>query len=128
MAAPQAFQLDPALIDEIADRLLERLGDIIVERVIEALRAEGIIAQPPTAAKWLDAKEVAQHLGFDRDWVYEHANELGVSRTGSGPRPRLRFPPHILDSPSHKSAAREASSQPAKRRSTPNGLIPIRAS
>jgi hypothetical protein len=77
MAVPQALQLDPTLIDEIADRL----GDVIVRRVVEAIRAEGIISQANTTTSWLDAKEVAEGLGVERDWVYERADELGASRT-----------------------------------------------
>jgi hypothetical protein len=30
-------------------------------------------------------------LGVDREWVYEHADQLGAVRLGEGPRPRLRF-------------------------------------
>jgi predicted DNA-binding transcriptional regulator AlpA len=124
MAAPEAIQLDPRVIDEIADRL----GDTIVERVIGVLRAEGIIPQTPTTAMWLDAKEVAQRLGFDRDWVYEHAEDLGASRIGTGPRPRLRFPPDIVDVRGGKLTSREAGTESSKRRPKPNGLIPIRGS
>ena len=42
MATLPAPQLDPRLLDEIA----ERLSDAIVERVVAAIRAEGNI--PPT--------------------------------------------------------------------------------
>ena len=51
-------QLDPRLIAEIADRL----SDAIVERIVEAIRAEGIIPQGRTSAPWLDAKAVAELL------------------------------------------------------------------
>jgi hypothetical protein len=124
MAAPQGLQLDRALIDEIADRL----SDAIAERVLETIRAEGLVPQASAATAWLDAKEVAKQLGVERDWVYEHADELGATRIGTGPRPRLRFPPQILE---HRGASRtssDAASQPAKRRPRPSGLIPIHAS
>lgn len=39
----------------------------------------------------LTAAEVAARFGLSRDWVYEHASDLGVVRLGHGPRPRLRF-------------------------------------
>lgn len=39
----------------------------------------------------VDAATVAERLGFSRDYVYAHADELGAIRVGSGPRPRLRF-------------------------------------
>ena len=124
MAAPQADHLDLRLIDEIADHLVDRLGDALVERVIEALGYGGIAFQAPA---WLDANEVAQRLKVDRGWVYEHADELGVSRLGSGPRPRLRFSPDVLDSKSDAQARPQATRQPAKRERKPTGLIPIRS-
>ena len=120
MAAPEPFQLDPTVIDEIADRL----SDAIVARVLEAFRAERIILQAPSAMTWLDANEVARRLGVSRDWVYEHASELGASRIGSGTRPRLRFPPQVLDSRAGRTGAPKAAGEPAKR-SKPTGLIPI---
>jgi len=39
----------------------------------------------------VDAASVAEHLGVSRDYVYEHADDLGARRLGSGPRARLRF-------------------------------------
>jgi predicted DNA-binding transcriptional regulator AlpA len=123
MAAPEPFQLDPTVIDEIADRL----SDAIVARVVEAFRAERIIPQAPSATTWLDANEVARRLGVSRDWVYEHAHDLGASRIGSGSRPRLRFPPQVLDSRIGRTASPKAADEPAKR-SKQRGLIPIHVS
>jgi hypothetical protein len=117
-------QLDPRLIAEIADRL----SDAIVERIVEAIRAEGIIPQGRTSAPWLDAKAVAELLDVERDWVYEHADELGASRIGSGTRPRLRFPPDILERQRGHRPSPKPAAQPAKRRPKPSDLIPIRAS
>ncbi|MFZ0974640.1 MAG: hypothetical protein WAN22_20595 [Solirubrobacteraceae bacterium] len=84
MAASRAFELDPAVIEEIA----ERLSGAIVARVVEVLREEGLSPRPSEATAWLHAQEVAQRLGVSREWVYEHADELGALRIGSGPRPR----------------------------------------
>lgn len=39
----------------------------------------------------LSPAELADWLGVERSFVYEHAHELGVLRLGSGPRARLRF-------------------------------------
>lgn len=39
----------------------------------------------------VDANEVARRLSVDVSFVYEHADELGARRLGSGPRARLRF-------------------------------------
>ena len=39
----------------------------------------------------LSPAELADWLGVERSFVYEHARELGALRLGSGPRGRLRF-------------------------------------
>jgi hypothetical protein len=39
----------------------------------------------------VDAATLAAYLNVERSWVYEHADELGARRLGSGPRARLRF-------------------------------------
>jgi hypothetical protein len=123
MRASEADHRELSEIDEIVDRLLDRLGDAaVMARIIEAVKAAGLLPRVPTATQWLDANEVAQCLKLDRDWVYEHAEELGVKRFGKGPRPRLRFPPDIVDP---KNQSPEASSQPATPKK-PAGLIPIR--
>jgi excisionase family DNA binding protein len=43
------------------------------------------------AVPLLTAEELAKVLGVTRSFVYEHAEELGGYRLGSGPRARLRF-------------------------------------
>jgi hypothetical protein len=40
---------------------------------------------------FVDAACVARHLGVERDFVYEHAAQLGAHRLGAGPKARLRF-------------------------------------
>ncbi len=122
MAASRPFQLDPSVIAEIADRL----SDAVVARVVEVLRVEGLIPKARAARPWLDAQEVAQRLGVCREWVYEHAEELGASRIGTGPRPRLRFPPEVLDFPGGKPAAPQAATRSTSPRGRTSGLIPIR--
>jgi hypothetical protein len=44
-----------------------------------------------TSEGLVDAAAVAAYLGVERSYVYEHADELGARRLGSGPRARLRF-------------------------------------
>lgn len=39
------------------------------------------------------AATLAGLLGVSRDYVYEHATDLGALRLGDGPRARLRFDP-----------------------------------
>lgn len=123
MAAREAFQFDPAVIDELANRL----SDVLVQSVLDAIRAEGLIPGASRPEPWLDANEVAEGLRMSRDWVYAHAEELGASRMGDGPRPRLRFPPSVVEARSAKppSSRDKGSSQP---RIPTSGLIPIRGS
>ena len=113
---------DDQLIDDIVDRLLDRLGEAaVVQRLSEALKAVGLLPQPPDAARWLDADDVAKRLNRKREWVYAHATELGVRRVGKGSRPRLLFPPDVADSKNEAPRDRHAA-KPKK----PTGLIPIR--
>jgi hypothetical protein len=59
-----------------------------LEAVAEHLA--GLVAQAmPTGL--VDAKDLAEQLGVDRDWVYANAERLGAMRLGPGPRARLRF-------------------------------------
>lgn len=69
------MQLDPEDIEQIANRVVELIGT----------REAG---EP--VPRFVDAAFVARLLGVERDWVYEHAAQLGGVRLG-GPRGRLRF-------------------------------------
>jgi hypothetical protein len=123
MVKPEAFELDPGVIEAMA----KRVSDAVVTRVLEVLSEERRSARARRPMPWLDAQEVARQLGVSRDWVYEHANELGASRVGAGPRPRLRFPPDVVDS-RHSKPAPPAISEPTAQRPKHTGLIPIRGS
>ena len=46
-------------------------------------------------APLVDANELARLLSVSRDYVYEHADELGALRLSNGPRARLRFDPDV---------------------------------
>ena len=59
----------------------------VAERVVELLRGESI------GGDLIDSVEVARRFSVSRDYVYEHAEELGAIRLGSGSRARLRFDP-----------------------------------
>lgn len=74
MTAP--VQLAPASIEALAEALAERIVELALD---------------PEAVQFIDAIEVAHRLGVSRNWVYEHAEELGAVRVGNGSRPRLRF-------------------------------------
>lgn len=116
MAESQPFELDPAALQEIADRL----SHAVAARVLEVLKEQGFSPQAAQQTEWLDALEVARRLGVSREWVYEHAEELGATRLGSGRRPRLRFPERSLAGPPAASAP-----QPAPVPARTAGLIPI---
>jgi hypothetical protein len=68
------MRLDPADIEQIA----RQVADLIAA------------TQARPSGQFVDASELAQLLGVERDWVYAHANALGAIRLG-GPRGRLRF-------------------------------------
>lgn len=48
-------------------------------------------ARPAASAGLVDAAGLATYLGVSREWVYDHAEQLGARKLGDGPRPRLRF-------------------------------------
>ena len=63
------------------------LADAIAERVADRLSPRDVSA----GHQLVSAAEVARELGVGRQWVYEHAEQLGARRLGDGPRARLRF-------------------------------------
>ena len=88
----QRLPIDATTIDEIA----MRLSDAVAERVIEVMNTQGISPPTSSTSTWLDAQQVAQRLGVSREWVYQHADELGCIRLGGGRCPRLRFDPRVI--------------------------------
>lgn len=69
-----------------ADRTLTDADvEAIVARLADELRGE------PAPAQLVDATALAATLGVSREWVYEHADQLGARRLGDGDKPRLRF-------------------------------------
>src|SRR3954464_11502387 len=63
--------------------------DAIAARVVAVLRAGG------WTSRLVDAAELARRHGVSRSFVYDHAEELGAIRLGSGARARLRFDPQF---------------------------------
>jgi hypothetical protein len=70
--------------------------ELLATRIAELL-AHQLTSQPATTpslpGRLLSAAEVSTWWGISRDWVYQHAQELGAVRIGDGERPRLRFDP-----------------------------------
>jgi hypothetical protein len=58
----------------------------LAQRVAGLLRGE--FGLPP---RQLTLSEVAAQFGVSRTWVYQHADELGAVRLGTGPRARLQL-------------------------------------
>ncbi len=85
-----------AVARHIAVELTPQAVEQIAGRVAQLLRHQ----QPPPPASptptpsWMTAKELAHHLKLNPAWVYEHAQELGAIRTGTGPKARIRFDLH----------------------------------
>jgi hypothetical protein len=65
---------------DISDDALERLADLVAERLRREVTADARI-------ELIDAGEVAARLGRSREWVYDNAADLGAVRLGS----RLSF-------------------------------------
>jgi hypothetical protein len=97
--------------------------------------------KPENASTGLvDAAAVAVFLGTSRDYVYEHAAELGARRLGAGPKPRLRFNLSEIEAALSCSTGRESVqpstpvAEPLSRRRRPQALgtgvelLPIRGS
>lgn len=57
---------------------------------IAARVAELLVPPPEATPRYVDAARLAEVLGVERQWVYEHAAQLGALRLG-GARGRLRF-------------------------------------
>lgn len=105
------------------DALAQRLADPVARRVIEMIKDEGVLGAP-AAATWLNASEVAQLLHVTREWVYQHADELGAVRLGGGRRPRLRFRRDGLAT-GNGAATGRVEKRPKHRETRSYGLIPI---
>jgi hypothetical protein len=61
--------------------------EAVALRVVELMRN----GSPPDDRRLVDAATLATELGVTRSWIYEHRDELGVVRLGTGTKPRLRF-------------------------------------
>ena len=61
--------------------------EILAQRVAAVLENREAIESP----RFVTASELARILRVSRDFVYSHADRLGVIRLGTGPKARLRF-------------------------------------
>ena len=69
--------------------LAEAVADVLEERGLVPAVTPGIV---------LTVADVARLLGRRRQWVYEHAAELGAFRFGCGPKARLGLDRNAIES------------------------------
>lgn len=81
-------------VTDPVERLADLLAECLAERFVPALVAQAPL-EPTTPGTLVSAAELARLTGMSQRWVYDHADELGVHKTGKGPRPRLRFDPGL---------------------------------
>lgn len=67
-----------------------------------------------------DRQGLAAHLKLNPAWIYEHADELGAIRTGTGPKARIRFDLHTATQAlKHHQRPTPTSTAPPHRKPTP---------
>jgi hypothetical protein len=79
-------------------RFAEMLGeqidyDLLAAKVAERLRTfvPDLVAAVSDDSQLVDTHAIARMTSMSERWVYDHKDELGVIKAGSGPRPRLLF-------------------------------------
>jgi hypothetical protein len=109
-AVTAVMSLEHQDIETIARRdirvVAEALADVLFER--------GLVAAG-SPARVLDAAQVADLLGRDRQWVYAHAGELGAFRYGDGPKARIGFDLVTVEQWKRERKIRSASPPPRRR-------------
>ncbi len=117
---------------------LDALADALAPRL--AVRLAALLEESPAAAPSLvDVAEVARALGVSAAFVYDHADELGAVRLGTGPKARLRFDVAQArealtacsrskgsDTPGSRAVSGNGSGRPRKHSGTGADLLPIR--
>jgi hypothetical protein len=79
-----------------------------------------------SAPELVDTAEIARRFGVSRDFVYDHAEDLGAVRLGNGPKARLRFDPAKVGRALQK-PPKKPTPQPRRRRTRPSSsLLPVR--
>ena len=74
---------------EERDELVKAIARRVVELLEPTLGARG---RPP-GEELVNSAKLAELLGVSRDYVYDHAEELGAIRLSGRDRARLRFTP-----------------------------------
>jgi hypothetical protein len=63
----------------------------VADTIVDVLEERGLVAGSAGPSRVLEAAKVAWLLGRDRQWVYDHASELGAFRLGEESRARIGF-------------------------------------
>lgn len=100
------------------------LSEADIEAV--ALRVATLLQEGREQAELVDAAEIARRFGVSRDFVYDHADDLGVVRLGEGPRARLRFDPALVRQQLGTVAAPPSPKPRPTRRRSKRSLLPVR--
>ena len=79
---------DVSLRSETVEAIASRVEELLALRFSQTGRTG--------PRRLLTAAEVSEWWGVERSWVYDHADELGAIRLGTGRRPRLRFDPELV--------------------------------
>lgn len=100
------------------------LSEADIEAV--ALRVATMLQEGPGQTELVDAAEIARRFGVSRDFVYDHADDLGVVRLGEGPRARLRFDPERVRHQLGSIAAPPPPKARPSRQRNKRALLPVR--
>jgi hypothetical protein len=85
IARQVAVDLTPQAVEQVAARVAQ-----LLQRQQQRQEQD----EAPQGLGMLTVSQLANHLHLNRAWVYEHADELGAIRIGSGPKARIRFDFH----------------------------------
>jgi Zn-dependent peptidase ImmA (M78 family) len=129
MPALATLPIEGTHICRLEDAQLERLADLVAERVLAAQADVRPAAAVESKIGLMSAAEVALTLGVSRRYVYEHAEELGGVRVGVGAKPRLRFDLEAVKAAMHGPVAesKDEAAQPRSRHRTAAGRGTSRA-
>jgi hypothetical protein len=101
-------------LDDLAERIAGRVAEILT----------GGRGLDTTQNEWLTAGQLARRLGVTAQWVYDHQNELGAIKLGSGRKPRLRFPANTTPG-AERRAHRPRPDGHREPQTTRAGLLPV---
>ncbi len=128
-----AAELTPDAVERIAQRVAQ-----LLRQNTTGQGAEDRAAAESPPMRLLDATQLARQLGVTRTWVYEHADELGAIRLGTGPKSRLRFNTQTVTqalreystqapAPAHRPEETSRPGKPRRRPAPAVALLPIHA-